>query len=294
MSRTARSAALFAYLWCVGVVAVNIHIVMLKSGVPYPGDHFSPPVWYAPLSAFLQLTALYWLLGLVKQRFTTFGMVRQTLILFILMAALMELFVRLPATAGYVNGQSYLFTWVASYLPEMITLLIACGAVVCLGRWNRWGWPVALALLAVFAAISVHWVTPIIFEQTSSLLQWLTPPDPQKIIPSPYDWQTSAIASALFVEPVLSCFAIALLSWNSFPRRQLFACLQFTAAILLLNKGLVKFVVFLLYTDLPWPTAVLSIGQFTFEWVFVCGMIALAVFFLFRTEQSSEKLAAGR
>jgi hypothetical protein len=275
---------LMLYLFVVGVIAVNIHLKMLEAGVPYPG--WEPPLWYPLLKFFVQLVGMAWLHQILKAKFPQFGYWRNTLVLFALMVTLMELVLRLPMTAGYVNGQAFLFTWLVMYLPSTIILFLAAAIVVLLSSANVKGISrrVVMSLGLLATAILVWKISEPLTEQLVEFgVRFVGPPNPEDILEFPYGQTVNLIASVTFIEPTLSCFLIGWLSWNSFSSGNIIRVLQFNLLVLMLVNKLVDQTVFMAYAQVPLKESFLSMGQFTFEWVFLGVMISLAMFFLKRT-----------
>lgn len=266
------------YLWVVAVITVNIHILIINAGVPYPGDHFHPPKYIGFIGGGIQLCGMYWLYQRLKDRFMSHGVYIKILMLFVLMAALMELILRLPLTAGYVVDKHFLFVWVSQYLPKIVLLLIACVLVdlACLIKRSHWYINVLfVSMFFIYSFLEIRFISPLITYEIDKILQFINPPNLKHVLHLPYGWQTNVIASVFFIEPILSYFCIAWLIWDKLYGNLILKSVLLVVVILILNKELVKFITFMTYTDLPFWKALFSIGQFTIEWVFSGIMIAI-------------------
>ena len=280
-----RNILIALYLFVVGILAVNIHIQMLKAGIPYPGKYFTAPDWDNMVKAIIQLLGVLWLVSKLSNTKVTWSVSRKIIVVFFIMAAMMELLLRLPLTAGYVNGQAFLFTWAAAYLPKLMWLLLSVTVVVLLSLQNKKGQYshifVRLVILAVYAVLSVIFFMPLFTALCSKLLPFLTPPDPANIIPWPYNFTTTIIASIFYIEPVIACFIVASFIWDE-KAGFLSQLTKVTFIILILNQGLVKFIVFMFYNSLPLSQALLCIGQFTLGSIFIGIMVSGLLFYLRR------------
>jgi hypothetical protein len=288
--------ALAVYLFLVGGLAVNIHIQMLEGGVPHPRGLADIPSWNPFLQHWVQLMGIAWLYRLCKERFPSFGYGRSTLLLFAVMVTLLQLILRLPITAGYVNGRSFLFTWAVAYLPDAITLLFSTALVVLLASLKpnesirRFVVPLGLLVGAILAWKVVGPVAAGFGGVVSGLFQT---PRPEALIPFPYGQTVNRIASVLFIEPTVSCFIIGWLAWNKLSSNRWVWILQFNLLILMLVNRLVDQTIFMAYSTLPPMEAFLSMGQFTFQWIFIGVMIPLALGYLKRAPTPVGSVSAG-
>ena len=272
--------ALAVYLFLVGGLAVNIHIQMLEGGIPHPRGLANIPSWNPFLQHWVQLMGIAWLHRLCKERFPSFGYGKNTLLLFVIMVTLLQLVLRLPITAGYVNGRAFLFTWAAAYLPDAITLLFSTALVVLLasvkpnGSIRRFVIPLGLFVGAILA-----WkvVGPFATEFGGAVSGLFQTPRPEDVIPFPYGQTVNRIASVLFIEPTISCFVIGWVIWDKLSSNRWLWILQFNLLILMLVNRLVDQTVFMAYSTLPPMEAFLSMGQFTFQWIFLGLMISIAL-----------------
>ena len=277
--------ALAGYLFLVGGLAVNIHIQMLEGGIPHPRGLADIPSWNPFLQHWVQLLGIAWLYRLCKERFPSVGYGRSTLLLFTIMVTLLQLILRLPITAGYVNGRAFLFTWAAAYLPDAITLLFSTALVVFLASLKpnesirRFAMPLGLLVGAILA-----WkvVGPLAAQFGGIVSGFFPGPRPEAVIPFPYGQTVNRIASVLFIEPTVSCFIIGWLAWNKLSSNRWVWILQFNLLILMLVNRLVDQTLFMTYSTLPPMEAFLSMGQFTFQWIFLGVMIPLALGYLKR------------
>ena len=115
------------------------------------------------------LGALWLSLQLVRWK-SSISFARQFGIAFVTMAAIQELFIRLPLTAGYTVDQKYLFVWILGYLPELLVTCATTLGVICLHRYltRRYNLFI-IAIVVTFYSVWVHlWLTPFLQEVTGS------------------------------------------------------------------------------------------------------------------------------
>ena len=179
---------LIAFLFAVGIVAMNIHIQMLDAGIPHPREYWNAPPWHGPLRHLVQLMGMAWLFHLLRDRFPLLGYWRTALILFAIMVTLMELTLRLPLTAGYVNGRAFLFTWSAAYLPRILPLLLATVAVAGLSSVGLDGRRKQIFLgvgLLVTAIVVWEAFGPLSDRLAATGAQLFRPPNPEDVLAPP-------------------------------------------------------------------------------------------------------------
>ncbi|QUM86042.1 hypothetical protein [Moritella sp. 28] len=275
------------YLFIIGILAVGIHIQMTKAGVSYP--QWEPPEW-VPLALFvLQNIGILWLSKRVKEWRVSPSFIKQWSMVFITTAALLELFIRLPLTAGYTVDQQYLFLWVYSYLPELLITLMITGVIVAISRGSALnGKVISILLVIIFSVLAFYFALPVLKEITQPLLQYLAEPDPAGVLVSPYPWQVEVIASVTFIEPVMASFFICYLIYLNRYLGLSKLILQTIIALMVLTQSGAKFVFYLYYSTIEsYIERILSMGQFTLEWVFIGVAVSSAIVYLTRKQRFS-------
>ncbi|KXO09273.1 putative membrane protein [Moritella sp. JT01] len=277
------------YLFIIGIIAVGIHIQMTKAGVSYP--QWEPPEW-GPLALFvLQNIGILWLSKRVKEWRISPSFIKQWSVVFITMAALQELFIRLPLTAGYTVDQQYLFLWVYSYLPELLITLMITGGIVVISRGSALnGKVISILLVIIFSVLAFFFALPTLKEIIQPLMPYLTSPDSAGVLEVPYPWQVDVIASVTFIEPVMAsffiCYLIYLNRYSGFNK----LILQTIIALMVLTQSGAKFVLYLYYSSIEsYIDRILSISQFTLEWVFIGVAVSSAIVYLTRKQRSGTK-----
>ncbi|RSD30663.1 hypothetical protein [Vibrio pectenicida] len=266
------------YLFIVGILAVNIHIQMTNWGVAYP--QWQPTQWINMFIFVIQSLGILWLsLQLVRWK-PSISFAQHIGIAFVTMAAIQELFIRLPLTAGYTVDQKYLFVWVLSYLPELLATFVITLAIVsfqrCLAkRYNLF----FTAIVVIFYSVGVHlWLTPFLQEITAPLAQLLTPPSESGVLSFPYPKIVDIIASVTFIEPMIAAYFICYLIGQNGTRNLKMLLPKTIAALLILTQSGAKFVFYMWISTIDdLMDRLLSISQFTLEWVFIGVAVSLAV-----------------
>lgn len=202
-----------------------------------------------------------------------------------IMSALEELILRLPMTEGYIVDKHFLFIWLNNYLPQLILLFITCSTVALVDSIKTiklYENLIKFMLLVIYIIILQYLLSPIVHTSINIIFGHISPPNPNNILHSPYNWQTNVIASVFFIEPMIGCFAITWIFWDIFPSYFILKTLYTIIMILILNNMLLKFIFFMHYTTLPLGSSLLSISQFTMQWIFAGIMISLLCHYLKR------------
>lgn len=268
------------YLLIMGILAVNIHIQMTRYGVSFP--QWEPTKWVKFSILALQNLGVLWLSKRIQGWRLTLNFSKHLALVFVTMAALQELFIRLPLTAGYTADQQFLFIWVYSYLPEMLITLMTTLVIVAISRisWlnNKY---TSILLVSIFSVLMFFLASPVLREITQPLLPYLTPPDKAGILFLPYPWQVDVIASVTFIEPMIAsifvCYLICIAGYSEITKLMI----QTITALMILTQSGPKFVFYMFYsTIVSYMDRILSIAQFTLQWVFIGAVVSLAIVYL--------------
>ncbi|MBU2896729.1 hypothetical protein [Vibrio hepatarius] len=266
------------YLFIVGILAVNIHIQMTNWGVAYP--QWQPTQWINMFIFVIQSLGILWLsLQLVRWK-SSISFAQHIGIAFVTMAAIQELFVRLSLTAGYVTDQKYMFVWVLSYLPELMITFVTTLGIVIFHRCLKWRYTLSMIgfMVVLFSMSVFFWVTPILEAITHPLMAYLTPPSDSGVLSIPYPVAVSIIASVTFIEPMIAAYFICYLIGQNGTRNPKTLGLKTIAALLILTQSGAKFVLYMWISTIDdLMDRLLSISQFTFEWIFAGLAVSVAV-----------------
>ena len=276
------------YLFVMGIIAVNIHIQMMHLGVLYP--QWKPTQWIETAMFVIQSLGVLWLsLQLVRWK-SSISFAQQFFIAFITMAAIQELFIRLPLTAGYTVDQKYLFVWVLSYLPELLVTFATTLGVIFFHRYltRRYNLFI-IAIVVTFYSVWVHlWLTPLLQQITAPLAQFVTPPSDSGVLSFPYPKIVDIIASVTFIEPMIAAYFVCYLIGQNGTRNLKILGLKTIAALLILTKSGAKFVFYMWISTIDdLMDRLLSISQFTLEWVFIGVAVSVAAAY-FQSRKSRE------
>lgn len=268
------------YLFITGILAINIHIQMQNAGVPYP--EWQPTQWMEALIFSIQCLGIVWLSHQILLWKPLINRCQHIGIIFITMAAIQELFVRLPMTAGYTVDQKFFFLWILNYLPELLVTLVSTITLTTLQRkLIPRSVMTTITLTIVLSLVIFFWVTPLLKESTLPLLSYLTQPSEHGILTAPYPAIVDIIASITFIEPMLASFFICYLICTN--GKGIFKALLFktTAALLVLTQSGPKFILYMSFSSIENLTIrLLSVSQFTLEWVFAALAVSIAVIYV--------------
>ena len=267
------------YLFVMGIIAVNIHIQMMHLGVLYP--QWKPTQWIETAMFVIQSLGVLWLsLQLVRWK-SPISFAKQFGIAFVTMAAIQELFIRLPLTAGYTVDQKYLLVWVLSYLPELLVTCATTLGVICLHRYltRRYNLFI-IAIVVTFYSVWVHlWLTPFLQEVTAPLAQFVTQPSESGVLSFPYPRIVDIIASVTFIEPMIAAYFVCFLIGQNGTRNLKTLGLKTITVLLILTQSGAQFVFYMWISTIDdLMDRLLSISQFTLEWVFIGVAVSAVVY----------------
>ena len=309
---------LFLALWLTGALAVGMHITLMFAGIPYPsigGRVISPEMLQNHgilTNGFLiaKILTMLWLSVKIKSCFNTMSSTKLFLIIFGIFCAIEELFIRLPLTAGYAADQKFAFVWLYQYAPSIVETLcisILVFAYVSLRKYcyskTVQNWMAKLTrfsketnsriidALFVFLVIVLYIVIKaylmehllVVRDTVVGYLvhkQYLASPNPAGILHMPYPWEVGAIAMVTFIEPIIGFFVIGIVLYHSGYQKCWKLSLMMFWVTILLTQNLYDFVVVMIASDLEIVMRVLSISQFTLEYVFIAAILPLIIFYL--------------
>ena len=305
-------------LWLIGGLAIAIHITMLFAGVPYPssGGQITSPGMLLGLSmlkyafSIAQILAMLWLSVKIKSNFSTMSSTKIFLVIFATFCAIEELFIRLPLTAGYTADQKFFFVWLYQYAPEIAELLVISMLVFLYASLRKYCYSKAaqnwMAKLTRFSKENNSRIIDVLFVLLVLALamviktclmeyllivrdtvigyliqkQYLAYPNPQNMLSMPYPWEVTVIAMATFIEPVIGFFVIGIVLYNSGYQKYWKMSLMMLWVTLLLTLNLYAFITTLIVSNLEIVMRVLSISQFTLQYVFIAAVLPLTIFSL--------------
>lgn len=253
------------------VLSLSIHVVMLQVlHVPYPEGHQNAAILPLYGNYTLSILAALWLYRASHHNLTRFSFFFRWLILFVLLAMLEESLIRAPLMSGIVTS-AWLYAMLQA-IPELASSLMLAFLIVSVApRLNHLGSQLVAALL-ISSALYFVW-TPFVTQEISKVMSMVPQPNEADIIPIPYGWNVLIPAYLTYGEPVVACFILAGLSWRNLATNTITRICQFVLMILLVKKGLLLApIIYAFYSDQPFVTGLLSIGQFSLE------ALALATF----------------
>ena len=315
-------------LWVIGALAVGIHIAMLFAGVPHPNDaaKASSPDIATYLNVikygFLigQILVMLWLSVKIKDSFNTISSTKIFLILFGIFCAMNELFIRLPLTAGYVADKKFAFLWVHQYAPLIVEMFFISILVFTYASFRKYcysktaqNWmqkvtgcskqngskilDVFCVLLAIilFIAIKTYLMEYILSERDTVLgyliqQQYLVYPNQANVLYMPYPWEVTAIATTTFIEPVIAFFVIGLVLYKAGYQTYWKLCLMMLWVILLLTSNMFRFISVMILSKLEVLMRILSVSQFTLEYVFIAAVLPFVIFYIKDKNTYNKKL----
>ena len=305
-------------LWLIGALTVGINITLMFAGIPYPssgGRIISPEILlYLGIltNGFLiaEILTMLWLSVKIKSCFNTMSSTKLFLIIFGIFCAIEELFIRLPLTAGYAADQKFAFVWLYQYAPSIVETLcisILVFAYVSLRKYcyskTVQNWMAKLTrfsketnsriidALLVFLVIALFMVIKLYLMEHLLVVrdtvvgylvynQYLALPNPAGVLDMPYPWQVNAIAIGTFIEPIIGFFVIGIVLYHSGYQKYWKLSLMTFWVIILLTLNLYDFIVTMIVSDLDIVMRVLSVSQFTLQYVFIAAMLPLIIFHL--------------
>lgn len=245
------------------VASLSVHAVMLDDlHVPYPYrlPHTGWPAFPDFVALSFATVAIY---ALIRPKLARSASAMHVLVLFLLIAGLKEALFR-DVFMNMINAKRVTIYPVVQWLPKLVPLaalatIIVPSAALMSSTWRK----VCGAVLiggVVFFLVKV--TTDSVFARILAAIEYL---DPANRFDPPYDYHILIPAYLTFAEPVAASFAVGLLAWDRLSRHTLTRIAQLAALILLAKGPVFKPFINIVYARTDAVTAMLSVGQFSFE-----------------------------
>ncbi len=245
------------------VASLSVHAVMIQYlHVPYPYalPHTGWPVFPDFVATTCAVVAIY---ALARPKLETLGYATRILVLFLLIAALNEKLFR-DVFMNMVNAKRVTIYPVVQWLPELappaaLAAIVVSSAALMSSTWRK---VLGVVLIAGLVFFMVKVVTDDVFARVLASIEYL---DPANRFDPPYDYHILIPAYLSFAEPVAASFAVGLLVWDRLSRQTPTRIAQLAALVLLVHGSVFKPFINILYARTDAVTAMLSVGQFSFE-----------------------------
>ena len=245
------------------IASLSVHAVMLQYlHVPYPYalPHTGWPAFPDFVAMSCATVAIY---ALVRPKLEGLASATRILVLFLLLAGLNEELFR-GVFMNMINAKPVTIYPIVQWLPKLVPLA-ALAAIVAVSTA-----PGSSTLRKVCTGLLigslVFWVVKVathdVFAHVLASIEYL---DPANRFDPPYDYHILIPAYLSFAEPVAASFAVGMLAWDRLSRRTLTRIAQLAALILLVHGPVFRPFITILYAQSDAVTAMLSVGQFSFE-----------------------------
>ncbi len=275
------------------ILALSVHVVMLQIlNIPFPSGypHAGIGAWLNTAAAVLAAILLY-VLGF--DRFKGQSLITRSLVLFLLITMLQELFFRAPMMEG-VATTAWAFSFLSN-LPRLLNWLLLSFLIVALGPWLRGMLARVIASIALYAIVFLAF-RPFLERVSAPVITHFAYLAHDEVYGLPYGLHVLIPAYLTFAEPVLAAFVIAALLWDRLSPRTPMRLLEFTLIILLIRCHLIALAIYPFYAKMSTGVALLSMGQFTLETMMLGVMTGLtwhyATTVWSRSTRSAERSAA--
>ena len=245
------------------VASLSVHAVMLQYlHVPYPYalPHTGWPAFPDFIAMSCATVAIY---VLIRPKLEILAPTMRILVLFLLIACLNEDLFR-GVFMNMINSKPVTIYPIVQWLPKLVPLA-ALAAIIVLSAA-----PTSSTLRRVCGGVLigglVFWVVKVATDDVfAHVLASIEDLDPANRFDPPYDYHILIPAYLSFAEPVAASFAIGLLAWDRLSRWTLTRIVQLAALVLLVHGPVFKPFINILYAQTDAVTAMLSVGQFSFE-----------------------------
>ncbi|MCU1321793.1 MAG: hypothetical protein JWM43_1442 [Acidobacteriaceae bacterium] len=266
------------------ILALSVHVVMLQGlHVPYPSGfpHTGIGAWLNAAPSVLGVIFIYTLASnALKRR----SLVARSLVLFLVITMLQELFFRAPIMNGVVTT-----AWTFSFLsnvPSLLNWLLLSFLIVAIAPLLKNIWLQVLGATALYLLVFIE-CKPLIARAYAPVLTHFSFLAHDEVYGLPYGMHVLVPAYLTYAEPVLAALLVAALIWDSLSPRIPVRFLQFTVTVLLVRHVLFAPAIYPFYAKVPVITALASMGQFTLETIALSLMSALTWHFATKTRTRS-------
>jgi hypothetical protein len=267
------------------VLALSVHFIMLQvlhipdpSALPH--SRFS---WLLGAPSVLGAVFLY---ALADDSLKRWSFVTRSLILFLLITMLQEIFLRLPIMESVVTN-AWIFSFLSNVPRLLPPLLVSCLVVITVPLLKNI-WSKILASLVLQAVIALVF-RPLIQRAWKPVLDHFAYLAHDEVYSVPYEMHVLIPAYLTFAEAVCAALLIAALVWGNLSSRAPLRFLQFILIILLIRNHLVPLLIYPFFAKISIGAALLSEGQFTLETATLGLLTALT--WQFSTELKTRSLS---
>ena len=245
-----------------GILSLSAHVLILYSGIPFPGDY--PHLGWVPFADLaVQLFAMTLLYRLAYPSFEGKRWFARSTLLFLLVATVQERLLRAPLIDTFATT-AFRYS-VLTDSKALIAVFLASTAIAFLDKHltSRW---VQAALSLSLAGVLVFLVAPLVNAGYAHLLarfDYLSHPG---LYTFPYPWQLNVPAYITFIEPTVSAAIIYSLVRRRLAKQVIPNLLEFALLMAAIRYALLGPLLYPLVTHkLTRTLAVASKGQFLLE-----------------------------
>ena len=245
------------------VASLSVHVGLLQYlHVPYP--YTLPHTGWPAFPDFVALScAAVAIYALARPKLETLTSALRVLVLFLLIAGLKEELFR-GVFMDMINAKPVTVYPIVQWLPKLVPFavlaaIIVSSATLMHSTWRKVFGAVLIGGL-VFYVVKVP--TDGVFAHILASIEYL---DPANRFNPPYDYHIEIPAYFSFAEPVAASFAVGLLTWDQLSRHSLTRIAQLALLILLAHGPVFRPFINIFYAKTDAATAMLSVGQFSFE-----------------------------
>ena len=245
------------------VAALSVHAVMLDYlHVPYP--YALPHTGWSAFPDFVALgCAAVAIHALTQPKLGARTQATRILVLFLLIGGLKETLFR-DVFMGVINSKPVTVYPFVQWLPKLAPLAALAAIIVWSGALMTSTPQKVLGaiLISTFVFFAVKGPADGVASHILAAIEYL---DPKNRFNPPYDYHILIPAYLSFAEPVAASFAVGLLIWDRSSSRPLLRIAQLASLILLAHGPVFRPFINILYANTDAGTAMLSVGQFSFE-----------------------------
>jgi hypothetical protein len=264
------------------ILALSVHVIMLQVlHVPYPAGfpRTGPGAWLNAVPSILGAILLY---SFASSTLTRYSFVTRSVVLFLLITMLQEIFFRAPIMDGVVTT-AWTFSFVSN-IPRLFDWLLLSCLIVAVTPYARNIWLKMIAATILYALVFIA-CKPLIERAFAPVLSKLSFLAHDEVYGLPYGMHVLLPAYLTYAEPVIAALLTAALLWDHLSARSALRILQFTFIVLLIRHHLFALIIYPFYAEVPVTTALLSMGQFTLETIVLATMTALTWHYARRTQR---------
>ena len=248
-------------------LSLGVHDVMLtRLDIPFP-DVGAVPAWARYVDRSVRIASLVWLCRIAAPTLRRLPATRSAMLVGLLMVMLHEtvrgLAVGFYLTRGWLDGR-WLFTLTDSLSGALVWFFYGVVAAA-IARSQRLNTAKRFPAILIVAAIGVLTVQPMLQALAVALEQALSLSEPAEFYVLPYPLHVYTVIYSTFLEPTISAFILAALTWPGLKGSLTRRVLMFVGLLLMIRGRVVTELLFSFWLPLPLGLAFLSEGQFFLE-----------------------------